>query len=280
MKISYFYIVCLCFLTATSFPQTTETNVGGPVIAPKTAFEKAIGAVPCETELRLDGVKKLFLEAGAKDGDIKIEKLDKDKISNLTVTKKGKTDETIVVGAHYDRTSEGCGVTDNWSGISIIAHLYGTMRPLNTNKTYVFAAFDREEDGLRGSREMLKAMPELQRESICSMVNFDSFGQAYPMALKNASSGKLIDLAEAIAKENKITFNSVTIEGASSDSQAFRDKKIPAITLSGLGSNWTSILHSSSDSLENINVDSVYMGYRFGLILLSRMEVAGCRDFK
>lgn len=127
---------------------------------------------------------------------------------------------------------------------------------------------------------MLKAMPEPERQAICSMVNFDSFGQAYPMALQNASSGKLVDLAEAIAKETKMTFTSVAIEGASSDSQAFRDKKIPAITLSGLGADWSKVLHSSGDNVKNINIDSVYLGYRFGLVFLSKVEAAGCRDVK
>jgi Iap family predicted aminopeptidase len=254
--------------------------VSGPVYSTKEAVSESIKAVPCDRDLRLEGVRKLFRAAGATEDDIKIEKFDKDKISNLVVRKKGKTAETVVIGAHYDRTPDGCGVTDNWSGVTIIAHIFGTLRPLATNKSYTFVAFDREEEGLKGSRAMVKNIPDTERVTICSMVNFDSFGQAYPMALKNASSGKLLDLAESLAKQNEMTFNSVTIEGASSDSEAFREKKIPAITMSGLGNNWTEILHSGNDKLEKVNMDSIYLGYRFGLLFISRIDAAACGDFR
>jgi Iap family predicted aminopeptidase len=272
------FLGCIFAISIAAQPEAEPTS--GPVFSTKEAIDASIKAVPCDTSKRLEGVKKLFSEAGAKDDDIKIEKFDKDKISNLVVRKQGKTDETVVIGAHYDRTDSGCGVTDNWSGITILAHMYGTMKSLDTSKSYIFAAFDREEEGLKGSREMLKAMEATDREKICSMINLDSFGQAYPMSLRNASSPKMVDLAESLAKENKMTFNSVTIEGASSDSQSFKDKKIPAITLSGLGADWTKILHSPNDKVEKVNVDSVYLGYRFGLLYLSKIDAAGCRDFK
>jgi Zn-dependent M28 family amino/carboxypeptidase len=257
------------------------------VIAPKTdifsskeTLETSIKSVLCESDKRLEGVKALFLSVGATGADIQIEKYDKDKISNLLVRKKGTTEDTIVIGAHYDRTDSGCGVTDNWSGVTILAHIYKTLRPLTTKKTYVFVAFDMEEVGLKGSSHMLKAMPDAEIEKICSMVNFDSFGQAYPMALQNASSSKMLKLAEQLGKESGFKFNSIEIPGASADSASFLAKKIPAITLSGLGNNWKDILHSSSDKIEKVNTDSVYLGYRFGVFFISKLEANGCRDFR
>lgn len=279
MKI-YCISILLLFFTTRILGQTEAVPKKTELFSTKEAIATSINSVPCETDERLAGVKKLFLESGAAETDIAIEKLDKDKISNLVVRKKGKTAETVVVGAHYDRTGSGCGVTDNWSGITILAHLYRSIRLLDTSKSYIFVAFDQEELGLRGSREMLKAMSKADVESMCSMVNFDSFGQAYPMALQNASSSKMIDLAKELAKEGGITFNSVTIEGASSDSEAFRSKKIPAITLSGLGANWTEILHSSNDQLAKIKVDSIYLGYRFGLAYISKIDAAACGAFR
>lgn len=246
----------------------------------KEAIAVSLNTVPCDQTKRLDGVKTLFASVGAAESDITVEKYDKDKIKNVVVRKKGETDETIVVGAHYDRTDTGCGATDNWSGITILAHTYRTILPLATKKSYIFVAFDKEEEGLKGSREMLKGMPEASIANICSMVNFDSFGQAYPMALKNASSPKMLKLGETIAKEGKMTFNAIEIPGASSDSASFRDKKVPAITLSGLGNNWTEILHSPKDKLDMVNLDSVYFGYRFGVVFLSKLDMAACSDFR
>lgn len=276
-------IFLLTFVVALLVPavkgQTTSSQKVD-IFSPKEAIEASIKAVPCEQETRLEGVRKLFASAGATEADMKVEKFDNERISNLVLRKKGQSSETIVIGAHYDRTDAGCGVTDNWSGITIIAHIYKTLRPLNTKKSYLFVAFDQEEKGLRGSSHMLKVMAEPELQQICSMVNFDSFGQAYPMALKNASSPKMLDLAESLGKESGFKFNSVEIVGAASDSVPFRNKKIPAITLSGLGDNWMDILHSSSDKLEKVNMDSVYIGYRFGVIFISKLEAAGCNSFR
>lgn len=257
-------------------PQAAAAN---DPFSPKSLVEESVKTVPCKTEERKDGVKKLFLSAGAKENEIKFESFDKDKAANVVLRLPGKTAETIVIGAHYDRTDTGCGVTDNWTGVAIIAHIYRSLRTFETEKSYVFAAFDREEEGLKGSREMVKSMSETDRWKVCSMVNFDSFGQGYPMTLRNASSSKMVKFAEDFAKGTNINFTAVTIEGASSDSASFVDKKIPAITLSGLSSNWQTILHSSNDNLEKVNMDSVYLGYRFGLVFVSKLDGLACSSF-
>ncbi len=272
MRIVKYPILLFCLLLV-----SPSTGSGQVTFSPKEAVEASVKSVPCPHNERLDGVRRLFKEAGATDEEIQVEKFDKDKISNVVVRKKGTTDETIVIGAHYDRTNMGCGVVDNWTGVTIVSHIYKTLRPLETTKSYVFVAFDREEEGLKGSRQMAKAMEKPAINQTCAMVNFDSFGMAAPMALKNASSPKLIRLATDLADESKFKFQAVEIEGASSDSVSFRDRKIPSITLSGLAGNWQQILHTSDDKIGKVNMDSVYMGYRFGLVYLANLDAAPCQ---
>ena len=36
----------------------------------------------------------------------------------------------------------------------------------------------------------------------------------------------------------------------------------------------------SSFKISNVNIDSVYLGYRFGLIFLAKIDAGGCRDFR
>lgn len=254
-------------------------NAQGVKIAAKEDIEAAVKAVPCKSEERLNGVKKQFVDAGARDEDIKIEKFDKDKISNVVVYKKGSTDETVIIGAHYDRADVGCGVFDNWSGIVVMTQLYKTMAPMKTKKSYIFVAFDKEEVGLRGSNQMVKAMTPAQIANTCSMLNFDSFGQAAPMSLRSVSSPKLLDLAKEIGKDGGIKFQDVEIPNASADSASFLGKKIASITISGLAGNWATILHTPNDKLKSVNMDSVYVGYRFGLVFAARLDAAGCRDY-
>lgn len=268
-------VFLLCLLFAVPF------NAAGQIaFSTKEDIEAAVRSVPCPEGERLDAVRRLFKDAGAADEDIQTEKFDKDKVSNVVVRKKGAGEETIVIGAHYDRTNMGCGAVDNWTGVAIVSHIYKTVRPLDTKKSYVFVAFDREEDGMRGSRQMVKAMEKPAIDQTCAMVNFDSFGMAPPMALKNASSPKLVKLAAQLADESKFKLPAVEIEGASSDSASFRDRKIPSITLSGLGNNWEQILHTSDDKIGKVNMDSVYIGYRFGLAYLAELDAKPCQDHR
>lgn len=237
-----------------------------------------VALVPCKDKERLAAVKSLFAKMGANEAEIKIEKLKS--AENLVVTKKGKTDETVVIGAHYDKTDEGCGAIDNWAGIVILANLYRTMKDFTTEKTYQFAAFGKEEIGLVGSNAMADGIPKEKRANYCAMVNFDSFGFTYPQALRNISDTSLIKLAEEVSKEMKIPFAQAGIELASSDSESFRRKKIPAITLHGLNNQWQNYLHSSSDKVSNVNIQSIFIGYRHGLVFLSKIENKPCGAFR
>ena len=82
---------------------------GQVTLSTKDQVEASVKSVPCPHDERLEGVRRLFKDAGASDEEIQVEKFDKDKISNVIVRKKGTTDETVVIGAHYDRTNSGCG---------------------------------------------------------------------------------------------------------------------------------------------------------------------------
>ncbi|MEP6900941.1 MAG: M28 family peptidase [Actinomycetota bacterium] len=256
-----------------SFGQQTNS-----IVSTQQSVEESVKLAPCQNNARLEAVKKLFVQMGAKDNEITIEKFDKDKISNVLVKKKGKSAETIVIGAHYDKTDEGCGAIDNWTGISIIAHLFKTLRQIDMEKSYIFVAFDQEEKGLFGSDEMAKAIPKQNRQQYCAMVNFDSFGFTAPMSLQSASSSKMVLVAKKLAEENKFKFIDAAFEGADADSSSFKSRDIPSITFSGLDSNWQNYLHSKNDQLEKINMTSVYLGYRFGLMFVAKLDLAGCKE--
>jgi Zn-dependent M28 family amino/carboxypeptidase len=234
---------------------------------------------PCKgRKERREEVRKLFLKMGAPESAIAIEKFGE--VENVVVTKKGKTDETIVVGAHFDKTMDGCGAIDNWSGIVIIAHLYRMMDQFTTQKTYKFVAFDKEEAGLLGSNAMAQEIPKEKRAGYCAMVNFDSFGFSYPQALRNISSEPLLALAKEVSEEMKLPYSQAAIEFASGDSESFRIRDIPAISFHGLDDKWQNYLHTSNDKISKINMQSVFIGYSQGIIFLSKLEQKPCDAFR
>ena len=233
----------------------------------------------CEDKERLAAVKLLFKKFGATDDEIIIDKFKN--VENLVVTKKGKTGETVIVGAHYDKTSEGCGAIDNWTGIVIIANLYKTLRNFSTEKTYLFVAFGKEELGLVGSEAMARAIPKEKRAGYCSMVNFDSFGFTYPQVLDNVSNSKMTKMAKETAKQMKISLASASLAGsADADSTSFINKDIPAVTFHGLSDKWKDYLHGSKDKLEYVNAQSVYIGYRYGFNFLANIDKSDCGIFR
>jgi hypothetical protein len=77
-----------------------------------------------------------------------------------------------------------------------------------------------------------------------------------------------------------ISFRTAPIDHADADSSAFLARRVPAITLAGLSSNWPSILHSKNDQKGRIDGRNVYLGYRLTLAVLNRIDEAPCDTFR
>lgn len=259
-------------------PTASPAQPKPPRVSTEEELKEDLAAGPCKNDERTEAVRKLFMKMGVPESEISSEKV-KD-IQNVMVTKKGKTNETIVIGAHYDKVNSGCGIVDNWSGVVILAHLMRTLRDAETQKTYVFAAFDREEEGMKGSAAMVKAIPKEARPNYCSMVNLDSFGLGYMVILANASSPSMIKFATDLGTELKTPVTPLSISGASSDSASFKGSDIPAITLSALSDRWVEVMHSQNDKMENVIPGSIRIGYRFSLEYISRIDAGGCTMFR
>ena len=261
---------------ATAIPAATA-NAPSKLSSPED-IEKEFATVPCEDKDRLAAVKALFEKAGAPADAIRIDTYDD--VENLVVVKPGESAEKIVIGAHYDKTADGCGAIDNWTGQVAISHLYRTVRDVRFRKTLVFVAFGREEKGLVGSRAMTRAIPEDKRAEYCAMINIDSLGLGPPQVADNMSSKKLAQFTGALAKEMEIPFAHASIGRADSDSSAFVAKKIPAVTIHGLNDDWREILHSGHDQPAKVNPGSVYQGYRLALGMVVRLDQAHCDAYR
>jgi Zn-dependent M28 family amino/carboxypeptidase len=278
MKINLLHALLLVSLLFCRALAQAPAQAPGLKIATDEEITEDLKAAPCKNSERLEAVKKFFMKMGATESEILAEKVDG--VQNVVLTKKGKTNETVIIGAHYDKVDKGCGAIDNWTGIVIIGNLYRTMRNTDTEKTFVFIAFDKEETGMVGSAVYAKSIPKEKRESYCGMINLDSFGFTYPQVFKEISNYKMTVAAQDLAKDLKMPLNLVSIAGASSDSSPFNEKGIPAITFTALSDNWKNYLHSANDKFENINVSSVRVGYYFLMQYATRLETEACSAFR
>jgi Iap family predicted aminopeptidase len=237
-------------------------------------------SVPCKNGERLKAVKALFEKMGVKPEEIAVEKVRG--AENVVIRKAAAADspEKIVIGAHYDKTPDGCGAIDNWTGVVAVAHVYRSVKDLPLKKNIVFTAFGKEEEGLVGSSAMAGAIKKEQVAEYCAMINIDSLGLGVAQVADNMSTKKLVDFAESLAKEMKAPFAHGPVAGGDSDSTPFNRKGIPALTIHSLTNEWPKILHSSNDNPSKVIHDSVYLGYRLALALLVRIDQADCQSFR
>ena len=81
----------------------------------------------------------------------------------------------LVLGAHYDRVSQGQGTIDNASGsLAVLELLMALKRKPLKNYAVVAVFFDLEEIGLRGSANYIKAREGKPLPTV--FINFDVFG--------------------------------------------------------------------------------------------------------
>lgn len=64
-------------------------------------------------------LKQLLVEAGCEQ-NISEQKVRGSKLPNVICILPGNSDKVIIVGAHFDRVSDGEGVVDNWSSASLL----------------------------------------------------------------------------------------------------------------------------------------------------------------
>ena len=94
--------------------------------------------------------------------------------ANIIATKEGLSEETIIIGAHYDTVSVGQGADDNASGVAIMLEAAERLQAVETPYTIKFIAFGAEEIGLVGSTYYVSQMSEVEIVNSVVMVNLDS----------------------------------------------------------------------------------------------------------
>jgi Peptidase family M28 len=254
-----------------------RAEAGSVELATAEELAAAVREAPCKNKDRLEAVQQLFLDAGVPREEIRVERFER--VQNVVVTLPGSGDEQIYLGAHYDKTRDGCGAIDNWSGVVVLAQIWRTLHPLPLAKTVHFVAFGREEEGLIGSRAMTKELGDAERQRTCAMINVDSLGLSWPQVASNLSCTSLTDATRDLAARMNIRYSQEHLKG-DSDSTPFLDHDIPALTIHGLPGDYGKILHTFRDKATLIKPESLYLGYRLVLGLVGVVDQAPCQSWR
>ena len=191
----------------------------------------------------------------------------------------GKSDEIVVIGAHYDhlgRDGEGnvfYGADDNSSGVAALLEIASAFSKAKDKpkRSVLFIAFDGEEWGLQGAKAYVEN-PPFPHEKTIAMLNMDTIGRNKPDEIYILGSLRSPDLKELndrvntsliplFAKGGEGGFIGLklldTIEFAfdyGSDHYPFYEKGIPAIDYT---SSYHEDFHKITDTVEKVNIDKV-----------------------
>jgi len=92
---------------------------------------------------------------------------------NIILTIPGISDETIIIGAHYDSVLTP-GATDNASGTALLLESVRRMRHQENYHTLVYIFFGAHETGLVGSRFYVDNMIHSEHDNLLFMINADA----------------------------------------------------------------------------------------------------------
>lgn len=170
----------------------------------------------------------------------------------------------IVIGAHYDHLGTKRGETypgadDNASGTAALIEVARLFTQMNYKPTHtlLFAAFDAEEIGLYGSKDLAKRLPE---GSVKVMINMDMVGWLGEGALQIEGVGTLNGAEEIVgrvATKNELPVKTKPYERKlllATDTEPFAKRGCPTLALT---TGTDSPYHKPEDTAEKIDYEGI-----------------------
>lgn len=193
--------------------------------------------------------------------------------TNLIATLPGESEETIVLGAHFDSWDLGQGAIDNGLGVAQLYDAAKMLKQVSPKNKYTikFVWFDAEEFGLWGSKHYVEAV---DLEEVRLMINLDMVGR--PIALNAMGFDALVEPLETFSAGlgswsfAKPVANKTWL---GSDHHPFILKGVPSITFNApLDHEDARYYHDFGDTFDKI--DREMLGRASGIITLLLYDLA------
>ncbi|MGE5496649.1 MAG: M28 family peptidase, partial [Syntrophothermus sp.] len=176
--------------------------------------------------------------------------------SNIVYTIPGKTEDKIVIGAHFDGWDLSQGAIDNGIGSAILFETARILNTYNTDNYYTieFVWFNGEEFGLWGSKKYVEMH---KNDRIAAMINMDMTGK--PTGFNVMGFDQYIPFMEKLKNRLKgfdLSGGVVNIPYTNSDHIPFMFKGIPCFSLQAkLEEDMVKYYHSSGDSFDKVSIN-------------------------
>lgn len=258
----------LLILPAGAFPQSA-----GFKQLPQDVIENRLLQYRGSDSFRAATLKKLFQEAGCNGERLKEQEVPHAGSPNVVCTLPGKSNNVIIVGAHFDHISAGDGVVDNWSGASLLPSLFQSLSSTPRQHTYIFISFTEEEKGFVGSRFYADKLTKDEKARVRSMINLDTLGLGPTQIWVDNSDPNLVKELIGTASAMNLPVKGMNVDGiGNSDGDSFKRHSIPIITLHSVTTDTFDILHTDRDKPAAIKRDHYYDSYRLIAAYLATLD--------
>ena len=233
-----------------------------------------------------EGEKKAadYIEAQLRKAGIEVQVQEFDahagvRVRNVLGVVRGKSDEAVVLGAHYDHLGEingkiHPGADDNASGTAVLLRVAERLAKTPPKRTIVIAAFSGEEFGAFGSRYYVNH-PLVPLEKTIAMVNMDMVGRlGEKLIVFGADTG---DKFRDYLADSAIPLVLNKDPGGQSDHTSFQMKSIPAVhVFTGSHADY----HKPGDTADKVNYEGMGKVATLVEALVRRIADGGKMEFQ
>ncbi len=185
----------------------------------------------------------------------------------------GKRNEFITLSAHYDSVATSRGSYDNMSGCVGILAVADALKDAGLNCGLRLVFCGSEERGLLGSKHYVRAHAA-ELETTALNVNLDMIGSYMGKFLAKVSAEeKLAGYISYMGAELGYPIDS-RLSIYASDSSAFADKGVPAVSFARVAGDAVAPIHTRFDTPELVSAERMEADIRFITEFTRRMAAA------
>jgi hypothetical protein len=191
--------------------------------------------MPLNNPERAARIKTLFAREGCDGGMLQEQSVEGSATPNIICRLQGEGDNTIIVGAHYDRNSSASRPIDNWSGAALLPSLFHGLHERKRHHTFLFVAFADKGDDLMGASFFAAHLSPGQLRSTEAMVNLDVLGLSPTKVWASRSDKDLVHDLVVMEYTLKIPASQIDMTATGgTDADPFASRQIPSITIHSL----------------------------------------------
>ncbi len=241
-------------------------------------LEQLMRQCPEGNALRCARLQEYFRELGCRDDLLTTQPVKGSPEPNIIATLPGSSESRIIVGAHFDYSTEGdlilgmmgdglhsksAGAIDNWSGAVLLPVLYQTLGTRPRTHTFVFIGFAAEETGLKGSKSYAKSMTPEDRARTRAEIDLDCLGIGITSVWVKRSDPGLWESIKRAAAVTRLPLRGINMSSSQfgSNSDPFRKLKIPTIAIHSVDQDNVLEIHSFMDSVLSVRWKEYYDSY-------------------